>query len=149
MTRLLLVLALVAACNKPSEENCRKALANMRSLLGTDSALSNTDSAGDVRRCVGGSTKKAVECAMNAKTLDELRACDFMGSKKSAASSTTTTPPVPTGGSAPAAGTAAPAAGTAAPAADTAAPAAGTAAPSPSPPAPAPAGGAAPGSAAP
>ena len=67
-----------AGCNKPSDESCRKAIKNMRSLIGTDSPTSNTDIEGDVRRCKGGSRKKAVECAGNAKTLDELRACDFM-----------------------------------------------------------------------
>ena len=96
MTRLPHVLALALAvavvaaggCNKPSEENCRKALANMRSLLGTDSAMGNTDTAGDVRRCVGGSSRKAVDCAINAKTLDELRACEFMGAAKKSAPAT-------------------------------------------------------------
>jgi len=82
MTRISLLLFVavtsLAACNKPSDESCRKAIANMRSLLGTDSPTSNVDVEGDVRRCKGGSSKKAVECAGNAKTLDELRACDFM-----------------------------------------------------------------------
>nr|MDQ3340426.1 hypothetical protein [Myxococcota bacterium] len=76
---LSLVLAIVAAgCNKPSDAACRKAIANMRSLMGTDGPTSNTDVEGDIRRCKGGSTKKAVDCAGNALTLDDLRACDFM-----------------------------------------------------------------------
>jgi hypothetical protein len=68
----------VAACKKPSEDSCRKAIANMRSLLGTDTIARNTDTEGDVRRCRGGSTKEAVACAEKAATLDELRACKFM-----------------------------------------------------------------------
>ena len=81
MTRISLLLVVVfsaAACNTPSDSACRKAIQNMRSLLGTDSPTNQSDIEGDVRRCKGGSRKKAVECAGNAKPLDELRACDFM-----------------------------------------------------------------------
>jgi hypothetical protein len=84
MTRISLLLVVFvavassAACNKPSDAACRKAISNMRSLLGTDSATSTADIEGDIRRCKGGSRKKAVECAGNAKTIDELRACEFM-----------------------------------------------------------------------
>lgn len=69
------LLMLAGACDKPTEENCRKALANVRSLLGTESPES--DLAGDIRRCKGGSSKKTVECAMNATSLDQLKACGF------------------------------------------------------------------------
>lgn len=72
---VLWLVVLAGACEKPSEENCRKALANVRSLLGTESVLADVE--GDVRRCKGGSSKKNVECAMNAKTLEELKACNF------------------------------------------------------------------------
>ncbi len=68
----------LAACNKPSTEECRKALINIRTLMGTEDQLRTTDLNGDIRRCKGGSTKKAVACAAAAKSLDELRACDFM-----------------------------------------------------------------------
>jgi hypothetical protein len=50
----------------------------MQSLLGTEYISKNTDMQGEVRRCKGGSSKKAVSCAIAAKTLDDLRACDFM-----------------------------------------------------------------------
>lgn len=72
--------ALVAgtACSKPSEDDCRKALANMQFLLGTEQVAKNTDMQGEIRRCKGGSSKEAVKCAIDAKTLDDLRACDFM-----------------------------------------------------------------------
>lgn len=80
ITSLGLIVALVAgtACSKPSEDDCRKALANMQSLLGTEYISKNSDMQGEVRRCRGGSSKKAVDCAIAAKTLDELRACEFM-----------------------------------------------------------------------
>lgn len=81
MKRFALVLGLglaaisLAGCNKPDEESCRKAISNMKSLLGTDST--NSDSGGDVRRCRGASSRKNVECAIAAKSIDELRACGF------------------------------------------------------------------------
>lgn len=81
MARLALLLAIATAslgCNKPSEEDCKVALTNMRRLMGTESSLDQSSTAGDVRRCKGGSTKTAVACAAKAQTLDELRACDFM-----------------------------------------------------------------------
>jgi hypothetical protein len=84
MTRIYaiaLTLVVVLGCNKPSEERCRAALSNMRGLMGTDSsAASNTggDIEGALRRCKGGSTKEAVECAANAKTIEDLEGCQFM-----------------------------------------------------------------------
>jgi hypothetical protein len=75
---LIVALACGSACNKPSEDDCRKALSNMQALLGTEYLSKNSDIQGEVRRCKGGSSKKAVECAIAAKTLEELRACEFM-----------------------------------------------------------------------
>ena len=94
MNRLSLVCFVVAVgvgCNKPSDNSCRKAIKNMRALMGTDSPTNMTDIEGDVRRCKGGSTRKAVDCAGKAATMDELRACDFMKipHKTSSGSSTT------------------------------------------------------------
>ena len=66
------LLMLAGACDKPSEENCRKALANVRTLLGTGSP--EADVQGDVRRCKGGSNKKTVECAMAATSIEQLKA---------------------------------------------------------------------------
>ena len=99
---LVLAAALAGGCNKPSEANCRKALKNMREILGTDSALANADTEGDIRRCVGGSTKKAVECALNAKTLDALYKCEFIKPPKNPPSGTAPTGSPPTGSAAPA-----------------------------------------------
>jgi hypothetical protein len=70
------ILVLAGACEKPSEENCRKALTNVRALLGTEA--SDTEGDSEVRQCKAGSSKKNVECAMNAKTVEQLRACGFM-----------------------------------------------------------------------
>lgn len=82
MKRLLFVLVVIAggaACNKPTEEDCRAAILNMEKLLGTDVAAKNADNEGEVRRCKGGSSKEAVACARKAATLTELKACKFMG----------------------------------------------------------------------
>lgn len=78
MTRatLLLVAVLAVGCNKPSKEDCRKAIENMRSLMHTTHL--QTDVEGEVRRCNGGSTKEAVACAIKATSLADLRACKFM-----------------------------------------------------------------------
>ena len=77
MKRLGLALMFVLGCNKPSEENCRKALDNMEHLLGTESLATPGQIEGEVRRCKGGSSKEAVECAIKATTLAELEKCDF------------------------------------------------------------------------
>ncbi len=80
MTRLGFVIIAVlslAACDKPSPESCEKALRNMQQLLGTESLNTAGSLQGEIRRCRGGSSKEAVECAIKATTLDELHACHF------------------------------------------------------------------------
>lgn len=93
----VMVMAGLAAggCNKPTETSCRQALENMRVLLGTDNPTGNASLQGDIRRCRGGSTRKAVACASAAKTLEDLRACDFMGSRKGIAGAGVVPPVVP------------------------------------------------------
>ena len=80
VTRLGLIGSLLFAtgCDKPSEESCRQAIANMQFLLGTEHLTEGQDMQGEVRRCKGGSSKEAVDCAIAAKTLEQLKACDFM-----------------------------------------------------------------------
>lgn len=75
-------LVTLGACNKPTLEDCRLAIANMEKLHHTDTTGARTrEGESEVRRCKGGSTKAAVACAKSATTLDELKACGFMGSK--------------------------------------------------------------------
>ncbi len=69
------LVTLTAACNKPSEDDCRKALVNMRKLMGTGN--SNEDLMPAIRSCRGGSTRESVQCAIDAKTRDDLAACKF------------------------------------------------------------------------
>ena len=81
MTRLALLMAFVASgaigCSKPTEADCRKAISNMQRLMGTEKLQDSDGIESEVRRCKGGSTKKAVACAIKAQTLDDLRRCEF------------------------------------------------------------------------
>ncbi len=80
MKRLVLIalsVCALAACDKPEEADCRKALVNMQHLLGTENLNDNKSLEGDVRACRSGSKKEAVACAIKAQTVDELKACDF------------------------------------------------------------------------
>jgi len=110
MKRFLLVLAAVAGgCNKPTPEDCRQAITHMEALLGTEAAGRNADIEGEVRRCRGGSKKEAVACAISARTLDELNACAFMGTRGKKPGQDTAAPS-PKPPAAPAPGASAPAA---------------------------------------
>jgi len=80
---LLVVAVMLAACNKPAAEDCRKAIINMEALLGTTAVGKAADDVeSEVRRCKGGSSKEAVACAVAATTLAQLKACGFMSGKK-------------------------------------------------------------------
>jgi hypothetical protein len=80
---LFVVVAIVGAgaCNKPSADDCRRAIVHMQELLGTDNVAENDDTTAEVRRCKGGSSREAVACAIKATSLAELKACEFMGTK--------------------------------------------------------------------
>jgi len=77
MKRLVLAIGLLAACDKPSKEDCHKALLNMQHLMNTESLTAQENLDSEVRRCRGGSSTKSVQCAIKATTLDELRHCEF------------------------------------------------------------------------
>jgi hypothetical protein len=71
-----LVLALVA-CDKPTPDDCEKALRNMQQILGTDNLNTTAGIQSEVRRCRSGSSKEAVACAIKATSIDDLNRCDF------------------------------------------------------------------------
>lgn len=79
MTRLIVLLAVlgVAACDKPSRDDCHKALINMQHLMGTENLVQTNSLDADIRACQGGSSIKSVRCAIKATTMDELRKCAF------------------------------------------------------------------------
>ena len=71
----------LAACDKPKEEDCRKAIENIRRLMGTDklsAASGANDIESSVRRCRGNSNKKSVQCAIAAQTVDDLKKCGLL-----------------------------------------------------------------------
>lgn len=76
----LAIWALVG-CNKPSSEDCEKALHNIQRILQTDNLGTTEILQGEIRRCRGSSSKKAVACTIEAKTAAELNACDFARKK--------------------------------------------------------------------
>ncbi len=77
MKRFALLMIVLAACDKPSEDSCHKAIANMKALLGTANLNDDAGLQAEIRRCKGSSSKKSVQCAINATSLDALRACGF------------------------------------------------------------------------
>jgi hypothetical protein len=68
---------LIAACNKPSADDCKSALLNMQHLLGTDQNQDETRLEAAIRGCKSASTKESVQCAINAKSVDQLQQCGF------------------------------------------------------------------------
>jgi len=64
------------ACNKPKEEDCRRALENIRRLSHTDK-IDTIDMEGWVRRCRGNSKRETVQCAIGAQTVEQLKACNI------------------------------------------------------------------------
>ncbi|MBZ0238417.1 MAG: hypothetical protein K8M05_39255, partial [Deltaproteobacteria bacterium] len=79
--RILSLLAAVglAACDKPSEGDCRKAIENIRRLLGTDTLTEDTgQTAAWIRSCVGSARKSSVKCAMEASTVEALQRCGLV-----------------------------------------------------------------------
>ena len=103
MTKILslaFLCGLVAACDKPSEADCKKAIANIRVLVGTDKMTEDTgQSAAWVRSCQGSAKKSSVKCAMEASTLDQLKRCGLIKAEDFEA-------PASGSGSAPASGSA-------------------------------------------
>lgn len=67
---------LATACNKPTEEACKKAIENIRSLYGTDANDVGAPPAAVLRSCQGGETPKSVACFTEAKSLDDLGKCE-------------------------------------------------------------------------
>jgi|GEM_PF-2801627 len=72
-----LVLAVVGACDKPTQVDCDKALRNIQKLLGTEDILTPAQLQSEVRRCSSASSKSAVACAIAARSLDDINKCDF------------------------------------------------------------------------
>jgi hypothetical protein len=63
-----------AACDKSSENDCQKAVDNINKVLGITADRDET--APEVRKCRAQWKKAAVQCAMAAKTKEEVEACE-------------------------------------------------------------------------
>lgn len=71
----------LVGCNKPSTEDCEKALQNIQRLLKTDNLGTTESLQTEIRSCRGSSSKQAVACTIAAKSVDDLNACDFARKK--------------------------------------------------------------------
>jgi outer membrane biosynthesis protein TonB len=107
-----------AACAKPKEEDCRRAIANIRNVYGTANFAQGVPPNAAVRSCRGSASKEAVRCVIAAKSIQELESCagggEFLEAMKGEAPQTAPTPtpapapaptqaaPVPTPEAAPA-----------------------------------------------
>ena len=72
---VLLLLLPLAACDKPSESDCKKAAANMHKVEGIEGSDELLETNRFVRQCRAQFSKKAVQCVMDAKTAEDLDKC--------------------------------------------------------------------------
>jgi hypothetical protein len=63
------------ACEKPKEEDCKRAVANIRNLYGTANFSQGVPPQAAVRSCRGSASKESVRCIIAARTLEDLGAC--------------------------------------------------------------------------
>ena len=75
---ILLCSLLLAACNKPAESDCRKAIEKIRELTGTANIQGGADVEAAVRSCRGNASKESVKCAMEASSLEQLERCGII-----------------------------------------------------------------------
>lgn len=69
-----LLLAAVPACNRPTEENCRKAIQNIDKVTGR--TPEPVDVAAAVRTCRAEASEEAVACWIAAKSPADVEACE-------------------------------------------------------------------------
>jgi hypothetical protein len=83
MKRLILIAAVwLAACNKPAESDCRRAIERIRELTGTSNIQGGADVEAAVRSCRGNASKKSVKCAMEASSLEQLERCGIISKEE-------------------------------------------------------------------
>ncbi len=71
----LTALVALTGCHRPSEDECRKAILNIRKLHGSEGGTDQEIGAA-ISACQGNATKKSVHCFADAKSLDELKNCE-------------------------------------------------------------------------
>jgi hypothetical protein len=68
---------LLGSCvDKPSEDECRRAVTNIQQITGTTRAEGGADPKMAIRSCRARSQKKTVDCQIAAKTLEDLAQCE-------------------------------------------------------------------------
>ena len=72
------VMLLAGSCNKPSAGDCRKAIEKIRELTGTAKIEGTSDIEAAIRSCRGNASKKSVQCAMDASSLEQLERCGLL-----------------------------------------------------------------------
>lgn len=70
---------LSTACEKPKDEDCKRAVANIRNLFGTTNFAQGLPVQAAVRSCRGSASKESVRCVIAAKSLEDLGACNGGG----------------------------------------------------------------------
>lgn len=75
MLWLAVVVLPFAACSKPTEDDCRKAILNLQKIRGQESKPQEQDIDAFVRRCRSTGKVDSVRCLINAKTPAEADAC--------------------------------------------------------------------------
>ena len=73
---LVLLLAVLGCEGRPSEDECKKAIANMQRIYKYDAASREAETMAFVRKCRARSSKANVTCLINANTDTEIEACN-------------------------------------------------------------------------
>ena len=72
----LVLFAPTSGCgNSPTEEECKRAVANMQRIYEIDPSAQAAETMAFVRKCRAQSTKQSVTCIIQAKTEAEIDAC--------------------------------------------------------------------------
>jgi hypothetical protein len=64
-----------AACDKPSEDDCKEAVGRIRKLHGNERDDPAVERAA-IRSCRGSASKESVNCIKKAETVDQLKECE-------------------------------------------------------------------------
>jgi hypothetical protein len=75
--RFLLAATLLCliGCDRPTEDECRKAVYNLQKLRGLEADPGAPDPEAAIRRCRASGKRESAQCLGDAKTLEEANAC--------------------------------------------------------------------------
>lgn len=66
----------MSGCERPKEEDCKRAIANIRRIYGTENSEVAISPQAMVRSCRGSSSAESVQCFINAKSKEDLSKCE-------------------------------------------------------------------------